>query len=509
MKKSITLACAFLFLFFQMPLQAQHGVAPEWSADVELPVPAASNSVRGFLYSNIGVFSNGKRVVFMDRQDGPGGVYYTYSYNGTDWSEPEYFTPQDFTIGSNNFKIITDDLDRLHIIWASHLPKGLYYAQMDSALNLVIDSVRIADNPNFGSFNDMYITTDLKHRIHVMWNEGKTGEDIPEAFYAQSTDGGQSWSEKVMLSEDDGLPSSFPRGQFNAWAGDTLAILWRDSSAQPSPIENWDLQMVLSLDGGQTWSVPVTINPSLDMQGDPDLVIDPEGRFHLFYHGAPVQDPYWGMRIHYGYSDDLGQSWQPSPVFDNILSQEQRSYLVEGSRYDLQTGTLWTFWKEEDIVGLKGGDMMASYSTDRGLSWSTPEYVTDRGETSIGYKAVSLLPDGGLAINYELPNYPDEGLLRVFYKERPPVTVASRETPIDTQLSIYPNPASDFVTVSGVGLELRSLTLFDLNGKQLFTTKIPEGQQGYAIDVQHLPKGIYFLRIETESGFFNRKILTL
>ncbi len=507
MKKRTLLLHVFFCLLFSHSLSAQHGVSPDWSEDVELPVPPGSNSVRGYLYSNMGAFSNGKRVVFLDRQDGPGGSYYTYSYDGINWSEPQLFPPENMVIGLNNLKAIVDDQDRLHLIWFSHLPKGLYYTQMDSALNIVIDTALIADHPNFDNFSDMYISVDLKHRIHVMWNEGKTGEDLPEAFYAQSTDGGQNWSEKIMLSLDDGLPSAFPRGQFGACQGDTLAIAWRDSSTIPSPTENWDIQMVVSTDGGQSWSAPMNSIADAGMQGDPDLVIDPQGRFHLFYHGAPPGDAYWGMRIHYGYSDDLGQSWQPSPTFDNTICLEQRSYLVEGSRYDLQTGLLWTFWKEEDIIGLQGGDMMASWSADRGLSWSTPEYVTDRGDQSIGYKAVCLLPNGGIAANYEFANYPDEGLARVFYKERTPVITGQAEISTLSDIKIYPNPASEFVIVTTEKATLKKLSLFDALGQKMLEVSHGEGQTEWNLPLQNLPKGIYFLQIETSAGFSVKELL--
>ena len=464
----------------------------EWLDDVELPTPPGSNSVRGFLYSNIAVLSNGRRVVFMNKQEGGKTIYYTYSDDGVNWSTPQLFEPCNFVIGLNSPKVISDHLDRIHIIWASQLPRALYYSQMDAELNYVIDSVLISDNPDFDTFRDMYITADLQGRIHVMWNEGITGVHLPEAHYSRSVDGGQSWSDEVLLSNPDNLPSSFPRTQLNAYSGDTLAIFWRDSV--PGPTENWDLQMVLSMDGGQSWSSPTVIAPNVNLQGDPDLVIDPQGRFHLFFHEAPVSDAYWGMRVRYGYSDDLGQTWLPSQNFDNIICNDQRSYLVEGSRYDIQNDVLWTFWKEEDIPGLQGGDMMAAYSLDRGESWSDPEYVTDWGDPSIGFKAVALLPNGGIAANYELPNYPSSGLFRIFYKEREPLLVPTAEKLYFEKLLIYPNPATSSVFVQGLdGTSAAELIISDIWGRNLKT--ISTNENAVVVEVSELPPGIYFLTV--------------
>ena len=59
-----------------------------------------------------------------------------------------------------------------------------------------------------------------------------------------------TWNAKDSLSTHDGLSSAFPRGQFNAYAGDTLAIFWRDTSAVSA--NDWDIQMVVSQDGELT-----------------------------------------------------------------------------------------------------------------------------------------------------------------------------------------------------------------------------------------------------------------
>ena len=491
--------------FLNINVLAQHGIAPQWTPEVQLPTPPSSNSIRGFLYSNIGVFSNGKRVVFLNRQDGSGGMYHTHSYDGVTWSTPVLFASDSLVVGLNSLKAISDHNDEMHVIWASQMPKALYYSKMDSALNLVLDSVKISDNPEFNSFSDMYLTNDLKGRIHVIWNEGKTGTDLPESFYAQSSDGGVTWSLKDTLSNHDGIPSSFPRGQFNAYSGDTLAIFWRDSST--IGIDNWDIQMVVSQDGGLNWGAPQLINSNMNMQGDPDLVIDPQGRFHLFYHEAAVFDPYWGMRLLYGYSDDLGATWQPSSTFQDTISLAQRSYLAEGSRYDVQNNVLWTFWKEEDMLGLQGGDMMASYSTDRGVNWSIPEYVTDRNDTTIGFKSVALLPDGGLAINYELANYPDSGLFSIFYSERTPLSLSINDGPNDRNMLIYPNPTSGIVKIHYEDLEVYEIEVFNLHGQLMFHKQLSSNQPFFNLDIDTYLNGIYLIKLRTTDSVLTKKII--
>ncbi len=487
---------------FSFLSKAQHGVGNQWSPEIELPMPPGSNSVRGSLYSNMGILSNGKRIVFLDRQDGQRGFYYTYSYDGINWSTPQRFAPDTTVIGLHGLKIIAGPNDTIHVIWASHLPKALYYTQMDSSLNIIIDSIRIADHPDFNSFNDMYITTDLQGRIHVMWNEGKPGSDIPEVYYTRSTDGGNTWSAKVRISAHDGKSSLFPRAQYNAYGGDTLAIAWRDSVMA----NNWNIHMVVSTNGGITWSAPFVINPNPNMQGDPDLVIDPWGRFHLFYHEAPQGNAYWGIRLMYGYSDDQGQTWHsPGPYDFDTISKHQRSYLAEGSRYDRQRQVLWTFWKEEDLMGRKGGDMLATYSLNRGISWSTPEYITDRHDSSIGYKAVAMLPNGGIGVNYELPNYPHAGQFHVYYKERTPPTLATYTPVTNNTISIWNHPGSPILNIQSPH-PIQQITITNINGQIIRSFHPSHNLRSYAINMQNAVRGIYLLTITTQRLSTTRKI---
>ena len=79
-------------------------------------------------------------------------------------------------------------------------------------------------------------------------------------------------------------------------------------------------------------------------------------------------------------------------------------------------------------------------------------------------------------------------------------------------LSIYPNPASDFINLSFTS-ELMNQTivcrLMDLTGKEVYTTQIEyHGDLYYTqIPVSHLSKGFYFLQLVTTSGISTSKII--
>ena len=75
--------------------------------------------------------------------------------------------------------------------------------------------------------------------------------------------------------------------------------------------------------------------------------------------------------------------------------------------------------------------------------------------------------------------------------------------------SIFPNPASEkiFADVSSLQLSQKcSLELIDPIGKIMLTMDI-SGRREIEIDIQEIPKGIYFLRISSENKIIYDKIV--
>lgn len=79
--------------------------------------------------------------------------------------------------------------------------------------------------------------------------------------------------------------------------------------------------------------------------------------------------------------------------------------------------------------------------------------------------------------------------------------------PLD--FNLFPNPASSQVWVS-FGQPLASkaqITLFNLAGQRIISTSVATGQDRIALDVSHLPTGMYLARVETATGFGLRKLV--
>ena len=78
----------------------------------------------------------------------------------------------------------------------------------------------------------------------------------------------------------------------------------------------------------------------------------------------------------------------------------------------------------------------------------------------------------------------------------PPVSI---ENASNIEMSIYPNPASDYVMVNAEGV--REINVLDLNGRVLSTTTQSK------VDLSSLSAGVYFVRVITDNGTATEKIV--
>jgi hypothetical protein len=512
---------------------AQHGVGNGWGAEVLLPLKNSGAKQRGVLYNNIVTTSDSRIIISTSEVNSSNvnqtlGYYLTYSDDGgINWlTRPEQFTPTNLVIGGGGVKLAMDSNDTLYVLWTGKNPSAIFISKLDKNLNIIKDSIRVASqvtnytNTGFAT----HFTIDRYNRIHVMWHEGSTNSaQTAESFYTRSTDGGITWSPVDTLSSIDGHHSAFPHAEFDT-AGDTLAIAWRDSVGGT---KQWDVYGVVSTNGGQTWSSPVAFISTNDADWDPDLLVDNQGRFHLAYHVYPTGNPFWGVRVEYKYSDNLGSNWMtPTNPSNGQLSEAgKRSQLVECFRYDAKRSVLWLSWKDERDFNLSTGDaqgdMVITYSTDRGLSWSTPEFATDRYDSTIAFKAGALLPNGDYCVNYEVMspgNINSTGFLRVYFRKRNSVISNVEElnsyTPNSFKLyQNYPNPFNPSTTISFSLPQQGHVTLkvFDMLGREVATLldgELNPGEHSVVYNAKKLASGVYYYRLRT-STFSQTKTMVM
>ena len=76
-------------------------------------------------------------------------------------------------------------------------------------------------------------------------------------------------------------------------------------------------------------------------------------------------------------------------------------------------------------------------------------------------------------------------------------------------LSIYPNPASEQVTISlpETGNKGYTLALFDLNGNRILTRAIGSTENGYTLNIRSLASGAYILSVFNDEHVYTGKVI--
>ena len=74
-------------------------------------------------------------------------------------------------------------------------------------------------------------------------------------------------------------------------------------------------------------------------------------------------------------------------------------------------------------------------------------------------------------------------------------------------LKIYPNPTTGQLTIDIEQLTITKVEIYDSMGKMQKSRWAEEQKGEFVMDISHLSKGLYFLRIQTETGEVIKKVL--
>ncbi|NQY29887.1 MAG: T9SS type A sorting domain-containing protein [Flavobacteriaceae bacterium] len=77
---------------------------------------------------------------------------------------------------------------------------------------------------------------------------------------------------------------------------------------------------------------------------------------------------------------------------------------------------------------------------------------------------------------------------------------------LDSSLKIYPNPANDFIKISGNN-NLKNISLYDINGRLLQEVKILGNQMEKELSLHQLASGIYLIKIQSDKGVLLDKVI--
>ena len=126
------------------------------------------------------------------------------------------------------------------------------------------------------------------------------------------------------------------------------------------------------------------------------------------------------------------------------------------------------------------------------LQWASQElpFKQENGFQSSPIKVITF--------TQELKNIPAYKNIQEVYKglwNNSEVAVKDYQT---LSCKLYPNPASDQITIEGSGLNL--LEIFDVHGKKLSSHPLIPTSSHHLINVSHLHQGLFFVRLYSENN---------
>jgi hypothetical protein len=150
----------------------------------------------------------------------------------------------------------------------------------------------------------------------------------------------------------------------------------------------------------------------------------------------------------------------------------------------------------------------ASFQT---ISWSV-SYAGTTGATITGGNIFNATGEGMAMIKATITNGAAMGT--PFTKE---FSISVKSLGIETitndelRITLYPNPTNGQLRIKSNELQVTSIAIFDVYGKQVQSSPMsqlsPETTDGVVLNISHLPNGIYFLQIKTAQGLVNKKII--
>jgi hypothetical protein len=108
------------------------------------------------------------------------------------------------------------------------------------------------------------------------------------------------------------------------------------------------------------------------------------------------------------------------------------------------------------------------------------KHYTDYGETLAGVYYHDLTREGVVTAIVETDNYPS--------------------------LQVYPNPTGGELRIRNDELEIMDIQIFDIFGRTV-GANLRVCPESNSINISHLPKGMYFIRIQTNKEIVIKKII--
>jgi len=202
------------------------------------------------------------------------------------------------------------------------------------------------------------IATDEKGIVHAAYVSYEPGGKVPDVFHASSSDG-RTWeatrnvSRSTALSYDPAIACG---------KGGRVAIVWVDTASKGMAAP--DIEVVLSGDGGKSWSSPVNVSRTGGKSMEPAVAIAADGTIHVVWSDTTRSES--GPRLWHTASTDKGASWSEPRSILRSPGDARRPAIACG-----KDGALHVAWVDQ-IGERTVPDIAFATSHDGGKTFTRP-----------------------------------------------------------------------------------------------------------------------------------------
>jgi hypothetical protein len=211
------------------------------------------------------------------------------------------------------------------------------------------------------------IIVDPSGIVYVAWEDERN--DNGDIYFANSTDGGATWSNPNMKINTDNGTEIQGTPSLALDSTGTIYAAWSDN-------RNGYLNIYFanSKDGGATWTDPnVRVKSSTAFQSDPTMAVDSTGTIYLAWQNGYDGD--WD--IYFVKSNDGGTTWTDPPT--RVNTDSTSFFQLNPTIAVNSSGAIYMAWDDERNGN---SDIYFTKSTDGGATWTDPNLKVNTDSTS-------------------------------------------------------------------------------------------------------------------------------
>ena len=232
--------------------------------------------------------------------------------------------------GNNVYAIWEENHDGTNrIIFAKSTDRGNTFSNPSNLTGGRIDS----ETPSIAAFGNI---------VYVVWTDNSLGNfDI---FFIKSTDGGNTFSKPLNISNDPGL-SYLPRLATNG--KNNLYVVWTDNSRG-----NYNILFTRSLNGGAGFDKPIILSnlkgvsnfPNLAASGNDTVYVVWSHKYNTDFDPSNTENQTQTYDIFFAKSTDMGRTFGKPLDLSNDPANSQSSAVAVS-----EMGTVYVVWSDNSI----------------------------------------------------------------------------------------------------------------------------------------------------------------